>query len=293
MIVRMETPSEVDLLLSVSRPPPPRDDHGPCRRRRSQRRSKRRSVDATTRHRGGRQRGPRRRGGTRARAAPAPPAGVGGRGAPPAMPPAPPVTPATPAPPPPAARPPEAVDQDALAGRGDPSDREIRRWPRRRPLPSRNLRKPSRSCGAAAACAVVLRAACARRRRSARRRSRRRLGRRRRRGRRRGRVHVRRRRPVLPLLGGGARGPGLYRLGLIDLLREWNLAKRLERWAKIVLKGRCAEESATGCPPSTRLLRVPVRRAPAASSLCSASRRRVRDLWHRTSAPGRSHGAQE
>ena len=33
----METPSEVDLLLSVSRPSPPRDDHGPPKRRRSQR----------------------------------------------------------------------------------------------------------------------------------------------------------------------------------------------------------------------------------------------------------------
>ena len=109
----METPSEVDLLLSVSRPSPPRDDHGPPKRRRSQRRPK--TKHAGDASRGGRQRDPRRRGGTRARAAPTPPAGVGGIAwAPPAMPPAP-VTPATPAPPPPPARPPEAVDQDALA----------------------------------------------------------------------------------------------------------------------------------------------------------------------------------
>ena len=111
----METPSEVDLLLSVSRPSPPRDDHGPPKRRRSQRRPKTKPVGEAFDAPQKAPRQPRRRGGTRARAAPAPPAGVGGIAwAPPAMPPAP-VTPATPAPPPPAARPPEAVDQDALA----------------------------------------------------------------------------------------------------------------------------------------------------------------------------------
>ena len=49
----METPSEVDLLLSVSRPSPPRDDHGPPKRRRSQRRPKTKPVgDATDASRG-------------------------------------------------------------------------------------------------------------------------------------------------------------------------------------------------------------------------------------------------
>lgn len=29
-----------------------------------------------------------------------------------------------------------------------------------------------------------------------------------------------------------------YYMGLIDVLQEWNASKRIERWAKIVLKGR-------------------------------------------------------
>jgi hypothetical protein len=41
-------------------------------------------------------------------------------------------------------------------------------------------------------------------------------------------------------------GPGLYRLGVIDLLQEWSLKKRLERWAKIVFKGRCARHARDG-----------------------------------------------
>ena len=111
----METPSEVDLLLSVSRPSPPRDDHGPPKRRRSQRRPKTKHVGDACDAPQKAPRQPRRRGGTRARAAPAPPAGVGGIAwAPPAPPAIIPPTPTTPAPPPPA-RPPEAVDQDALA----------------------------------------------------------------------------------------------------------------------------------------------------------------------------------
>ena len=110
----METPSEVDLLLSVSRPSPPRGDHGPPKRRRSQRRPKTKPV-ADDASRGGRQRGPRRRGGTRARAAGAPPAGVGGIAwAPPAMPSG--ACDACDARATAAARAaPEAVDQDALA----------------------------------------------------------------------------------------------------------------------------------------------------------------------------------
>ena len=109
----METPSEVDLLLSVSRPSPPRDDRGPPKRRRSQRRPKTKPVGEAFDAPQKAPRQPRRRGGTRARAAPAPPAGVGGIAwAPPAMPPTPTVTPA---PLPPPARPPEVVDQDALA----------------------------------------------------------------------------------------------------------------------------------------------------------------------------------
>ena len=110
----METPSEVDLLLSVSRPSPPRDDHGPPKRRRSQRRPKAKPVDADAAPQNA-PRQQRRRGGARARAAPTPPAGVGGIAwAPPAPPAIIPPTPTTPAPPPPA-QPPEAVDQDALA----------------------------------------------------------------------------------------------------------------------------------------------------------------------------------
>ena len=36
-------------------------------------------------------------------------------------------------------------------------------------------------------------------------------------------------------------GPGLYRMGLIDLLQEWTIMKRAERLLKIVFKGRCAQ----------------------------------------------------
>ena len=32
-----------------------------------------------------------------------------------------------------------------------------------------------------------------------------------------------------------------YYLGVIDMLQKWNLNKRVERWAKIILKGRWAE----------------------------------------------------
>ena len=36
-------------------------------------------------------------------------------------------------------------------------------------------------------------------------------------------------------------GPGLYRMGLIDLLQEWTVLKRAERLLKIIFKGRCAK----------------------------------------------------
>ena len=32
-----------------------------------------------------------------------------------------------------------------------------------------------------------------------------------------------------------------YYLGVIDMLQKWNFKKRLERWTKIILKGRWAE----------------------------------------------------
>jgi len=41
-------------------------------------------------------------------------------------------------------------------------------------------------------------------------------------------------------------GPGLYRLGIIDLLQEWNLKKRGERFLKIFLKGRCSRRARNG-----------------------------------------------
>lgn len=41
-------------------------------------------------------------------------------------------------------------------------------------------------------------------------------------------------------------GPGLYRLGTIDLLQEWNWKKRLERLAKIIFKARCQEHTRNG-----------------------------------------------
>ena len=37
-------------------------------------------------------------------------------------------------------------------------------------------------------------------------------------------------------------GPGLYALGMIDLLTRWTLAKRLERWCKVLLRCRCAAD---------------------------------------------------
>jgi hypothetical protein len=39
--------------------------------------------------------------------------------------------------------------------------------------------------------------------------------------------------------------PGYY-MGLIDVLQEWNLSKRLERYAKILFKGRFAKEVRDG-----------------------------------------------
>ena len=50
-----------------------------------------------------------------------------------------------------------------------------------------------------------------------------------------------RRRPAVVL-----EGPGLYRLGVIDLLQEWNLKKRGERLGKILFKGRFAKEVKDG-----------------------------------------------
>jgi len=41
-------------------------------------------------------------------------------------------------------------------------------------------------------------------------------------------------------------GPGTYRLGIIDLLQTWNAKKRLERYAKILFKGRCAGDKRNG-----------------------------------------------
>ncbi len=41
-------------------------------------------------------------------------------------------------------------------------------------------------------------------------------------------------------------GPGEYRLGMIDMLQEWNWKKRMERWYKIVFKGRCSSELRNG-----------------------------------------------
>ena len=41
-------------------------------------------------------------------------------------------------------------------------------------------------------------------------------------------------------------GPGEYRLGIIDLLQEWNWSKRAERCYKIVCKGRCAPDVRNG-----------------------------------------------
>ena len=37
-----------------------------------------------------------------------------------------------------------------------------------------------------------------------------------------------------------------YYMGLIDVLQEWNMAKRIERWAKIILKGRWRHEIKDG-----------------------------------------------
>lgn len=39
--------------------------------------------------------------------------------------------------------------------------------------------------------------------------------------------------------------PGYY-MGLIDMLQAWNFGKRLERWAKILFKGRFAKEVRDG-----------------------------------------------
>ena len=39
--------------------------------------------------------------------------------------------------------------------------------------------------------------------------------------------------------------PGYY-MGLIDILQEWNMGKRMERYAKILLKGRFAREVKDG-----------------------------------------------
>jgi len=41
-------------------------------------------------------------------------------------------------------------------------------------------------------------------------------------------------------------GPGLYRLGIIDLLQEWNWKKRAERFAKIIFKLRCKARTRDG-----------------------------------------------
>jgi len=37
-----------------------------------------------------------------------------------------------------------------------------------------------------------------------------------------------------------------YYMGMIDVLQAWNLSKRIERWAKIVLKGRWAKDVKDG-----------------------------------------------
>jgi len=39
--------------------------------------------------------------------------------------------------------------------------------------------------------------------------------------------------------------PGYY-MGLIDVLQEWNVGKRLERFAKVVFKGRWARDVRDG-----------------------------------------------
>jgi 1-phosphatidylinositol-4-phosphate 5-kinase len=41
-------------------------------------------------------------------------------------------------------------------------------------------------------------------------------------------------------------GPGLYRLGIIDLLQRWNWKKRGERYAKVFFKCRCRESVREG-----------------------------------------------
>ena len=47
-----------------------------------------------------------------------------------------------------------------------------------------------------------------------------------------------------------------YYMGLIDVLQEWNMAKRVERWAKILFKGRFAKDVRDGMsaiqPPAYR-----------------------------------------
>lgn len=37
-----------------------------------------------------------------------------------------------------------------------------------------------------------------------------------------------------------------YYMGVIDVLQAWNLSKRMERWAKIVLKGRWTKDVRDG-----------------------------------------------
>jgi len=34
-------------------------------------------------------------------------------------------------------------------------------------------------------------------------------------------------------------GPGIYHIGIIDVLQQWNWRKRLEQWAKIFFKCHC------------------------------------------------------
>jgi len=34
-------------------------------------------------------------------------------------------------------------------------------------------------------------------------------------------------------------GPGIYKIGIIDILQRWNINKRMEQWAKMIFKCHC------------------------------------------------------
>ena len=68
-------------------------------------------------------------------------------------------------------------------------------------------------------------------------------------------------------------GPGLYRLGVIDLLQEWNLNKRLERFAKVTFftssHARSLKRLLPRACPALALFRFSFCRLLCASPLCS------------------------